>query len=185
MTSKMLIEDERLTPNLKRARNGHKQEFRSNDGNVKFTLTHDERHFYAELINQQWFWVNGCEECNGEEPNYCYVKCVEHDVCVDCKLQRVSATQPHWGCSNGFRCNKCQDVIDKKHKEKIQETINSFEYDKWDFYCLDEITCPYCKSTVEDNEDNYDAHRKTYDCEECENNFTLTAEHTVSWTSTR
>ena len=77
------INDPRLTPDLKRTRSGSTQGF-SKPGKMSFdpdfTIDPPEQHIFAELIDDQWFWVNGCAECKGEEPTYrnTYIKCVKH-----------------------------------------------------------------------------------------------------------
>ena len=183
-----LVNDPRLTPELQRTRSGSTQEFRAR---TKMSFTPDfsikppERHIYAEIISNVWHWVNGCDECNGKESRYTYIKCVKHDVCVHCKSPRNECEQPHWGAANGFLCSSCHTINEAERKLAILERINSFEYNEIDFWGEPKITCPYCKEKVDPDSEDYEANDAEVKCHECENTFKLTAEHSVSWTTKR
>ena len=64
------------------------------------------------------------------------------------------------------------------------EIIPADDYDEWDFWLVDVAKCPWCKSDVY-TEDCHDAELEINECGECGNEFTLTAEHHISWTTKR
>ncbi len=76
---KELINDDRLTPTMRRLRDGSTQLFREaskNDGsfinsdNACVILKHEKRSMYAELIDGFWYWVEGCGPCKGEKRSF-------------------------------------------------------------------------------------------------------------------
>src|SRR5271168_4613785 len=97
----VLIEDERLTPDLMRIRNGSHQVFYKSENRSfesDFVIEPPLKHVYAELTDGQWYWVNGCDECHGREGTWLtYIKCEKHDVCHQCKTSRKELKQSVWG----------------------------------------------------------------------------------------
>ena len=99
------IEDSRLSGYTNRSRSGSEQVFytgsdardfdryRAEGGNkghgVKMhdkpdtiRLRPPEKHCYAELIDGEWWWLNGCAECNGRPRDSwgSYIECEKHGV---------------------------------------------------------------------------------------------------------
>ncbi len=187
-----LINDERLTPDMKRIRSGSTQLFRRDYGDRRFTdkenadvfLNHEEKNVYAELIEQKWYWVNGCCECNGEKRDWVnsYIECVKHDVCVHCKTPRAKLKEAPWGGKNGWICKPCQDDIDEKRKSELLATAQ--EYDEWDFQDLDTIKCPTCNDTFSEwwgmiNSEEESA--QLVDCPTCDHKFKITVKKSLSF----
>lgn len=53
-------------------------------------LVPPEKHYYAKLIDSEWWWVNGCAECNGRPRDWMtYIECEKHNVCRTCKNPRI------------------------------------------------------------------------------------------------
>lgn len=162
------INDPRLTPDLKRIRSGSIQGF-SKPGNRSFdpdfTIDPPEKHIYAELIDNQWCWVNGCPECKGEEPTYrnTYIKCVTHDVCCICSIPRDQLKEIPWSDPKGFKCKPCVD--------KTRGT--------------NQVTCPYCNYEFEDSYSYYDSNDDVAVCDQCDNKFMVTAEQSITFTTDR
>ena len=79
------IADSRLTPTMDRVRDGRKQLFREKNpkdrsfidiDNCDLYLEHENKAMYAKLIDNKWYWVNGCGPCNGEERTFrTYIEC--------------------------------------------------------------------------------------------------------------
>lgn len=154
---KILIQDERLTPDLKRTRSGRTQEFRAPDKksfDADFTIEPPEKHIYAELIDNEWYWVNGCPECNGLEPTWrnTHIKCLEHDRCVSCRIKREELKEIPWGHQNGFKCKPCADKEKAIKLKSALEKIKSLEaklaeitkdrimciIDQWKYFWMDQ-----------------------------------------------
>ena len=62
--------------------------------------------------------------------------------------------------------------------------IPEADYRPLDFWHEDDAKCPWCKTDVSTDE-SYDAELEENECSECGNKFTLTAEHSVTWTTRR
>tara|TARA_R110000744_G_scaffold7716_1_gene26676 strand:- start:288 stop:599 length:312 start_codon:yes stop_codon:yes gene_type:complete len=92
------ILDSRLTPTMERIRSGRKQLFREKnvkdmsfirDDNCDLCLEHENKAMYAELIDNKWYWVNGCGSCKGKGRDFrTYIECEEHDICNSCSIPR-------------------------------------------------------------------------------------------------
>jgi hypothetical protein len=145
-----------------------------------------EQHLYAELIDGEWFWVNGCAECLGKPRDWTtYIECDKHNVCAKCGCSRDELTEAPWGRKSGWVCKPCADTEDKARHEAAMERVADYEYDKWDFYCNDEITCPYCKAEIESDCELYSSDGDDHKCHDCGNTFELTAVPKVEWTTKR
>lgn len=191
-----VINDPRLFSGIERVRSGKNQLFgkRIVQGGkciqeCDFEITPPERSWYSKEINGVWHWVEGCSHCNGSPKEWDYVRCDKHDVCVDCGVDRENAAKSTsgavWGCSGGWRCNDCQDQINRQRLSDAEARIvPDDEYDEMDFWHEDEALCPWCKAKISTDE-SYDAHQEEHTCYECERQFKLTAEHSVSWTTIR
>jgi hypothetical protein len=209
MSYPQLINDPRLEGYTQRMRNGSTQVFFTGNDQRDFdryraeggpsnssikmhgkpdniNMEPPEKHIYAELIDGQWYWVNGCPECNGKTRDWMtYVECDKHNVCAGCSCSREKLTEAPWGRKNGWVCKPCADIEDAARKAKALERVTDYEYDEWDFFSNDEITCPYCKATIESDCDDYECDGAERECHDCGNNFELTAVHSVTWTTTR
>lgn len=196
-----IISDSRLSPGMPRTRSGITQNF--GERIVKggkliqecdFTITPPERSWYSKEIDGIWHWVEGCDHCNGNVKDWgSYVRCEKHDVCVDCGIDRDNASKSQsidgmgavWGCAGGWRCNDCQEVRNAKRLAEAESRIIPEEdYDEWDFHSEDAAKCPWCQAEICTDE-SYDADGEEHECDECERNFTLTAVHSVTWTTKR
>ncbi|VEB97369.1 Uncharacterised protein [Cedecea lapagei] len=191
-----VINDTRLFPCIERVRSGFVQKFgkRIVQGGkciqeCDFEITPPERSWYSKEIDGVWHWVEGCSHCNGNPKDWDYVRCDKHDVCVDCGVDRDNAEKSTsgavWWCSGGWRCNDCQERINKKRLAEAESRIvPDDEYDEMDFWREDEARCPWCKAEISTDE-SYDAYQEEHTCYECERHFKLTAEHSISWTTIR
>lgn len=192
------INDTRLTPEMERIRSGSTQLFREVNGSRNFTshenadviLTPPEKNYYAELINGEWHWVNGCAECNGRPRSWAsYIECDKHNVCRNCKASRDQITEAPWGGADGWQCKPCADKEHQEEKESALAAAAEKEYDEWDYRHEDEVKCPYCNTTIEDSGDGelYQALDKEMEieCDVCDHTFLLEAESTVTWTMKR
>ncbi|KAA0554452.1 hypothetical protein F0327_09640 [Citrobacter braakii] len=186
-----VINDCRLFPGIERVRSGSTQMFgrRIVKGGkciqeCDFEITPPEKSWYSKEIDGVWHWVEGCDHCNGQPKEWSYSRCQKHDVCVDCGGDRKSTTTA-WGCSGGWRCNDCQEQINRRRLADAEARIvPDDEYDEMDFWHEDEARCPWCKAEISTDE-SYDAYQEEHKCYECERHFKLTAEHSVSWTTIR
>ena len=108
------IDDERLVGYTNRNRGGNEQVFytgnderdferyRGEGGNKGSGVEiHDKpdtvrlkppkQHYHAQLIDGEWWWVNGCGECNGRPRDWgTYIECEKHNVCRTCGTPRAS-----------------------------------------------------------------------------------------------
>lgn len=182
------IKDERLTPELKRIRSGKTQAFYKPENRALQTRDADivleppEQHIYAELIDGEWWWVNGCAECNGEPRGWMkYTECDEHDVCAHCGIHRKELKDTPWGRKGGWVCKPCDD---KEHEIEKTAALAAMpdEYDEWDYYCMSEIQCPYCNNIIEDSGSYHEADDEEIECGCCDNIYTVSAEISINYT---
>lgn len=200
--------DDRLIGYTKRTRSGREQVFytgnderdfpryNADGGGRKHNVTmHDkpdtiriqppEKHIYAELIDGEWWWVNGCGPCNGEDRGHkTYIECLEHDVCRTCHRHRSEFKDSVWGGRNGWQCRPCQEV---EHEEEKREALDAMpeEFDDSDFHYMNEITCPYCAYEFSDSWEHSEDDSEDHDCPRCENVFEVTAEISVTFNCDR
>jgi hypothetical protein len=182
------INDPRLTPDMERSRSGSVQHFHKK-GHVDWhnpfiVVSPPERHIYAELIDGEWHWVNGCIDCNDDKKGFSYIKCVKHDVCLTCGIPRDQLKETPWGAVNGFNCKPCVEKEDAAIRAAALQRAEENEKDSLDYYRNDKITCPYCDAEFDESE-RYDADGEQIECHECGNTFALTANHEVTWTMTK
>lgn len=155
------INDPRLTSDMDRTRSGPTQLFRRDYGDRQFTreenadviLKHEKREYYAEFIEGEWYWVNGCYECSGDKRDWMgYSTCEKHDVCRSCRRDRKSAVIC-WGGKEGWECNYCKE---ERERIELAEALEKMpEYDENDYWHKDELTCPYCGLEM----DGYEAYK--------------------------
>lgn len=204
------ISDPRVKEYTKRQRNGSTQVFytgsdsrdfdryRDEGGNSKHGVEiHDkpdtirveapESHHYAELIDGEWWWLNGCGECNGNGRGYgTYIECEKHNVCVTCGATRAEITETPWGRRDGWQCKPCATA---EHEAEKAEALAAMpeEYDEWDYMGSDEVKCPYCNLEITDSGDGelYTQGDQDIECGRCDNTFTLTTEFSPTYTMSR
>jgi len=135
-----------------------------------------EKHYYSQLIEGEWWWVDGCEECNGRpRDGFTYLgECEKHNVCVTCKTHRSEIKETPWGGRSGWQCKPCAEIAHEREKKKALSAMPE-EYDYWDFHNKDEITCPYCAYEFRDSSEYSDNHDEKHECPRCDNEFIVTA----------
>jgi len=150
---KILINDDRLTPDMERVRAGKIQMFRKpnksrefiNQQNADVVLEPPRRELYAELIDGKWWWVNGCAQCNGKSRGWrAYIECEKHDVCRVCGKKRVDIKEVVWGHPDGWWCESCKEADRKEKAIKALRSVAETEYDETDYHYNDDIVCPHC-----------------------------------------
>ena len=150
-------------------------------------LTHPKGHYYALLVDGEWWWVNGCAPCNGGERGWrSYVECDEHNVCRRCSKHRSEFEGSVWGGSNGWICRPCYEI---EHEEEKQDALNNLP-DNWDSYSHyneDSVLCPYCATKIEDSGDGElygeEGEELKVDCHVCDNVFISITNHEITWTT--
>lgn len=202
------INDQRLGGYTKRTRNGSTQVFytgndsrdsgryRKEGGNTgknvemhdkpdTLNITPPEKHYYSELIDGEWWWLNGCNECNGRPRGYSYVECVKHDVCSCCCRPRSDFEGAVWGGSNGWTCKPCEEANDKQEKEDALSSFDEDSFDEWDYKLEDEAKCPYCDArNVYEYEGDNDS-PDPIECHTCGNEFSLELHFEIKYTTAR
>lgn len=191
------INDPRLKPGLVRTRSGREQVFYGRDGsfdNPDLVLTHEKPEMYAELIDGEWHWVNGCAYCDDAHPSekgspFSYSLCDKHNVCGVCGQHRSVFKEPVWGRSDmAFCCQSCQE---QQNQEEKQESLQAaFEKhgvdDDWHHENEEEIICPYCNTVYQDEEYGYSDPCKSHEheCHTCGETFMIEAEISINYTTT-
>ncbi len=174
MIEKELINDDRLTPTMKRTRSGSKQYFRESNIDNKFTdddnaaavLEHPtDVAMYAELIDGEWYWVTGCAECKGEERDWMsYVECDKHNRCSVCSINTKDLAEGvvRWGGKRGWTCGTCKEARDLERKREAFEKLDGEEPD-----CVytDEPICPHCGTQLSSDELYESQDMECYVCE--------------------
>ncbi len=198
------ILDTRLKEYTQRQRNGATQVFYTGSDSRDFDRyrkhgveVHDkpdtirlqppECHYYAELIDGEWWWLNGCAECNGLPRDWMtYIECEKHNVCRTCKTPRSEITETPWGGKTGWQCRPCAT---SEHEASKAEALAAMpeEYDEWDYQFSSEVKCPYCDLEIQDSGDGelYTQGDQDIDCGRCDNTFTLTTEFSPTYTMNR
>lgn len=158
-----LITNKALTPTMEILRSGSTMLFREKNPddrtfidskNADVILEHpSNKAMYADLVNEQWYWVNGCSHCdNSQSP---YIVCEKHDKCVDCNKPRSFFKEAVWGCRNNtWQCNGCHEKEAARAKQEALQRVarkvkESGEYDEWEYYNQDKIKCPHCATEIE------------------------------------
>lgn len=184
-----------LTADLERVRNGRYQEFRRKGGSFHsepvLRLEHENKALYAELIDGEWYWVNGCNLCDDCHPDekkkgWGYLYCDTHNVCVDCGIHRKDLKDTPWGTPDGaFLCKPCESRERDAAKLKAVQQAQRDNLDEMDTMCEQHIKCPYCGSEHEDDDDySYsDANNVEFQCGVCEETFKVSAEVEITYTT--
>lgn len=183
-----LINDKRLTQTMGRIRQGRTQLFREknkddrtfvNSDNCDVSLEHEKKEMYAKLIDGQWYWVNGCAECNGDDRNWMtYVECEKHDVCSLCSIPRKEVKgNSVWGGSKGWICKPCMEA---KNLERRRQAFANLDGEEPDCSYNSEIICPHCGSKIS----NDDIHEnQDIECHVCEGEISLEVEYTAYYST--
>lgn len=189
------INDSRLSSDMERVRAGSTQLFRVpkrgdlsfiNNENADVVLIPPEKHIYAELIDGTWHWVNGCAECNGQPRDWMtYIECDKHNVCRTCQTPRSEISGPAWGGKHGWQCDACNTREHEAEKAAALEAMPD-DFCETDYRYMDSIKCPYCDAK-HDETDMHSAidHEETVECWRCDNEFTVSGEVSVTWTTSR
>lgn len=179
------INDKRLTPDLRRSRNGSTMEFYRPDNrslqskDADLIIQAPRKELYAELIDNEWYWVNDCPECNGKEPEWAYVKCDKHNVCTTCKTPRSELTDTPWGHKEGFECKPCYDIRWEEEKRIALEEFAAAHHEEWNFCNNDEVVCPHCDLSY----DPAEPHEGNEICDRCGGEYVIELEHSVTYST--
>jgi hypothetical protein len=183
----MKIENDKLTSDMELTRSGSTMLFRkdyddrqfTNDQNADVVIKAPRPELTAKLINGGWHWVNDCPECNGKEPQWAYLKCEKHNVCVTCGISRKDTQGTIWGHRNGFRCDSCQTTINEQKRIEALARVAEKEYDEWDYIYKDDMLCPHCG--MKQHHEMSDGEPPAEEiCETCGGKFSIEVEY--SWT---
>lgn len=187
-----LIDDTRLSDYTNRTRSGSTQVFYTGNDSRDFPryqmerktdpsapmqdkpdtirLEPPEQHYYAELIDGDWWWVNGCAECNGRPRDWMtYIECEKHNRCRTCKLPRDKIIGIPWGDKNGWQCESCKAKEKKLLRKKRLQEVAAQGYDSYDYQYCDTIMCPHCGTSYDPDEDP----QGDQECDLCGGKYTL------------
>ena len=171
-----------------RTRSGHTNIWNGKDhdrphrnGLPEVKLEPPEKGLYAERIDGAWYWVSGCNKCNGEVGKWSYIVCEAHNVCSCCGTHRSQLTDIPWGTRDGFTCKPCQERIDAAAKAEALAKFAEAEYDDSDFEYQDECKCPHCASVIHIETEDYGD--KAMDCDVCGGNFELTLNYEITFST--
>lgn len=144
-----------------------------------------EKNYYSELIEGEWWWINGCAECNGHPRSWStYVECDEHNVCRRCSIPRKGIKGVVRGGQNGWICDACYEIEHNQEKNRALSAMPE-QFDDYDYHDLHEIKCPYCDNEYFDSSDHSSAQDEEFECDRCDSKFTVTAEHTLTFNCDR
>lgn len=184
---KTLINDSRLTPTMERIRSGKNQLFRErnkndrtfiSDENCDVKLFHEDESMYAELIEDKWYWVSGCSECNGKPRSVSYIECEKHNVCKCCGISRKEIKGAVWGGTKGWTCPSCHEEQKiETRREAFEKLDGEIPYTSYE----SEIICPHCGTKI-NSEGIHE--NQNLDCYVCEGSFSLEVEYTASYSTT-
>jgi len=178
---KQKINDSRLTSTMTRVRSGVTQIFTEKNG-CTIEIEPPKKSWYAELIDGEWFWLEGCAECLGKPRDWMtYIECDEHNRCRTCGTKRSDIKDAVWGGKHGWQCFECHDAEALETKELALEKFKEEELDEFDFHMLDQIKCPHCGSELYSDE-TYESEDRT--CEICGGEMKIEVEHTRTFTMT-
>lgn len=191
MTTKILIEDNRLTPDMEQVRNGDTQLFRKRRDiypqfisaeNADVVLIPPSRELYAELdeADGRWYWVSSCAECNGQPRGLAsYRECDKHNVCRTCGVPRAELTETPWGGKTGWQCAPCAR---REHEERKTAALAAIVEEDIDTDYTDEPTCPYCGHEA-GSDDGFEEGDEL-ECDVCDGEFTIdTVYQSVSYST--
>jgi hypothetical protein len=141
-----------------------------------------EKHYHAELIDNEWWWVNGCQACNGRSRRFAFRECIQHDVCSICGKPRGHSGHKHvmGGGENGWFCVPCHETAEliRKTEAKARIGMEDIEHD-----FTSDIVCPYCGYTYcESHQYNHDDGDKIT-CDDCDSVFFVSIHHNVNYST--
>jgi hypothetical protein len=200
------INDDRIANYTKRSRSGRTQEFYTGTDARDFSRQHadrkagvvnpkmhlcadtihiqpPERHIYSELINGEWYWLNGCAECNGNPRDWMtYIECEEHDVCSICQIHRTKLEDIPWGGKHGWKCKPCQQRLDDTAKWEALNKVAETDYEEDDYLYNSNVICPHC-ATDQGHEscDGEPSEKST--CDTCGGEFSVEVNYAVDYST--
>lgn len=175
---KYLINDSRLTQTMSRVRSGKANIFTEKDG-VEIRLIPDRKELYAELIEGQWYWINGCDKCNGTIENYCYIRCEEHDRCISCGKKRSQIKEVPWGHPEGFICKPCAE---RERLNQLESAINKLNGEEPDTHYQSKIICPHCGTKLSNDDVSND---EILECHLCLNKLHVEIDYSPYYTTSK
>ncbi|MFA8451797.1 MAG: hypothetical protein ACEPOW_13970 [Bacteroidales bacterium] len=183
MSEKTPINDDRLTRTMKRVRSGRTQVFTeqyAKDDNNAIRIQHERKEMYAELIDGEWYWVNGCAECNGEPRDWMtYIECEKHDRCSVCGINAKEIKGAGvWGGKHGWTCNSCHDA---EELDRRNEAFSKLDGEEPDCSYRDQMICPHCGSELcsDDIRESQDT-----TCYVCTGGISVEVEYSFHYTTT-
>ena len=187
---KFLINDSRITADMERVRSSVKQLFRRKGLDNKFTtednadviLIPERRELFAELIDGQWYWVNGCAKCNGKLRDWMsYIECEEHDVCRTCGISRKKLKDIPYAGRYGWQCQPCSLSASEDKRQVALESVAVKKYDEQDYLRQDKVICPHCGNSYEPDSGTGDGKEV---CELCGGEYELEVEYSATYSTT-
>ncbi len=132
--------------------------------------------YFAALIDGDWWWVEGCPECNGQKRSWStYIECSEHNVCRDCGEASSDASRPLWAQRDGWQCNDCYWIEKNLVRQEALRCFDESSFVEGSYVDLDgEVLCPYCG---EEHYYEFDGDLQIDDqqCDVCLHTFALSA----------
>jgi hypothetical protein len=140
-----------------------------------------EKHWYSELIEGEWWWLNGCAECNGNRRDWMtYIECTEHNVCRSCRTPRAEIKDIPWGGKRGWNCQPCQRKLEAATKYEALAKMEDKPYCEWDYHGTDEVICPHCDTNQNHEMCDGEPSEKS-SCETCGGDFSVTLNYSVTF----
>ena len=152
ITEKILIEDDRLTPDMRFFNYESGTCFYKPDNlslqqeGADYVVTKDRQELKVRLIDGKFYWVNECPTCKGEQFRWVFSRCSKHDTCAQCGINRKDLKDTPWGHEKGFMCKPC---VDKKLAVKIVE-FQARNKGECYFMGNDRPICPNCGEEIQD-----------------------------------
>ncbi|MCK5607576.1 hypothetical protein KAR91_37175 [Candidatus Pacearchaeota archaeon] len=160
---------------------GSKHNVEMHDKPDTIRLQPPERHYYAQLIEGEWWWLNGCAECNGRPRDWTtYVECEKHNVCRSCSTPRAEIKETPWGGKEGWQCKPCAAIEKAALRLERLAAVASKRYDFWDYRHTDEVVCPHCKSSYRPDGEPPSGKQV---CDVCDGEYSVEPEYSVKYTT--
>ncbi|MGL4959268.1 MAG: hypothetical protein ACRC49_09775 [Plesiomonas sp.] len=188
------IINSKLTPTMKVVRAGSLMLFREynpqdwsfiSKENASVILEHPtNKAMYAALVDGQWVWRNGCNQCDKKETRY--ILCDHHDKCEHCGISHKDYKSAKYGTSSGWICEACHDALAERTKqEALIRMANRVERDgeyRAYLYDLNEsVTCPHCANKWQPDEDVNES--SIHACVVCGGKYTIEQEITILYST--
>lgn len=171
-----------------KAEGGHKGNVEMHDKADTIYIRPEEQSHYSLLIDGEWWWVDGCNQCNGRpRSGFGYMgECNKHDVCVTCGIHRDDVKDTPWGGRDGWQCKPCAEAEHKAEKQRALAAMPEKEdFYAYDYHGVDEITCPYCAYEMSDSWECADHSDEDHECPRCDNVFKVDAVHSLTFDCNR